>query len=416
MVVVLEYVGKLLLSLSLHERNQEISAENNNHLSTERDSPLQWDGRLASPRSGDASPHRHRKSSEGKHLMKTLANRFEKLFSNKDENPRDEVSSEVSTQSDIDHEDRVVETSDDSSFEESLELLLSRNENVEMPEDLRGGILLNQIYDVPPKDLNLILFAPNSEFQRNLAEIQGTTDFQEEPWRWKSENNKSCLKRVVTYTKAATKLVKAVKATEEQTYIKADGNGFVVFVSVDTPDVPYGNTFKIELLYKIIPEGESARLVISWAANFSHSTMMKGMIESGAKQGLKDSFEQFSTLLSQKYAAVKGVDMLDKDRVLATLETEHEKDLDLGIGYFWNITVVSTIFILLHVVFHIFLCKPSIMQGLEFEGLDLPDSFGELVTSGILVIQLERVYYMISHFVEAKLKRGNKHGFRNLVI
>ncbi|KAL1533004.1 C2 and GRAM domain-containing protein [Salvia divinorum] len=398
--------GKLLLALSLHGRYQETS------MSPESHNQLQWESRI---QNGRASPPAPRNSNEGKHLMKALAGRLEKLFHNKDEAPRDETSSELSTQSD--NEDRVMETcSEDSNFEELIEQLLqSRNEHGEMPEDLQGGILLDQSYSVSPKDLNLVLFGPNSEFRRNLAELQGTTDVQEELWRWRSEREKLRLRRAVTYTKAASKLVKAVRATEEQTYVKADCNEFAVRVKVSTPDVPYGNTVNVELLYKIMPgivpssEGEFARLVISWAVTFSQTTMMKGIIESGTRQGLMHSFEQFSTLLSQRFEVVKAVDTLDKDRVLAT---ENKGDLDLGIHYFWNFTVVSTVFLLLHVVVHIFLCEPSMIQGLEFEGLDLPDSFGELIASGILIIQLERVYYMVSHFVEAKLQRGNHHGVK----
>ncbi|KAG6389245.1 hypothetical protein SASPL_150709 [Salvia splendens] len=400
--------GELLLALSLHGRHQETSMST----SPESHNHLQGESRI---QNGYASPPAPRKSNEGKHLMKALAGRLEKLFHNKDEAPRDETSSDLSTQSD--NEDRVMETSsEDSTFEELIEQLLqSGNGNGEMPEDLRGGILLDQTYRVSPKDLNVVLFGPNSEFRRNLAELQGTSDMQEELWRWRLEREKSYLRRVVTYTKPASKLVKAVKATEEQTYVKADCSEFAVRVKVSTPDVPYGNTFNVELLYKIMPgvtsssEGESARLVISWAVTFSQTTMMKGMIESGARQGLKESFEQFSTLLSQRFEVVKDVDTLDKDRVLATMETENQGDSDLGIHYFWNFTVVSTVFLLLHVVVHICLCQPSVIQGLEFEGLDLPDSFGELITSGILIIQLERVYSMVSHFVEAKLRRGSDH-------
>ncbi|KAI7984802.1 C2 and GRAM domain-containing protein [Camellia lanceoleosa] len=55
---------------------------------------------------------------------------------------------------------------------------------------------------------------------------------------------------------------------------------------------------------------------------------------------------------------------------------------------------------------------PRELQGLEFNGLDLPDSFGELITSGIVGILLERVYNMISHFVQARFKRGSDHGIK----
>ncbi|KAL7098412.1 hypothetical protein ACP275_09G016300 [Erythranthe tilingii] len=394
-----DYVGKLLLSLSLHGGDQDHSNES----------------KLAS--SNDS--HSSRKIGESKHLMKSLAGRLEKLLHKKDEisTTSDNSSSEVSALSD--HEDSAPEPSGNfSTFEESIELVKFSKGNNETPENLPGGILLDQTFGVSPKDLNKILFAPHSDFMTNLAELQGTTDIHEEPWKLISEEGKSCLRRAVTYTKAATKLVKAVKATEEQTYIKANNNNeFAIHVIVSTPDIPYGNTFKVELLYKIIPGGvlmssssgeESARLVVSWTVNFSQQTMMKGMIEGGARQGLKESFDQFSSLLSQRFKVVK--DISDKDQMLANLETEHKSCL--AVQYFWNFTVVSTVFMLLYVLVHIFLCGSHELKGLEFGGLDLPDSFGEIITCAVLVLQLERVYYMILYFVEATLRRENDHGIK----
>ncbi|KAL7138904.1 hypothetical protein ABFS83_09G014400 [Erythranthe nasuta] len=396
-------VGKLLLSLSLHGGDQDHS--NESKLTSSNDS------------------HSSRKIGESKHLMKSLAGRLEKLLHKKDEIPTtsDNSSSEVSAAA-SDHEDSAPEPSETSStFEESIELVKSTNGNNETPENLPGGILLDQTFGVSAKDLNKFLFAPNSDFMTNLAELQGTTDIHGEPWKLISEEGgKSCLRRVVTYTKAATKLVKAVKATEEQTYIMANNNNeFAIHVIVSTPDVPYGNTFKVELLYKIIPGGglmssssgeESARLVVSWAVNFSQQTMMKGMIEGGARQGLKESFDQFSSLLSQRFKVVK--DISDKDQMLANLETEHKSCLELAVQYFWNFTVVSTVFMLLYILVHIFLCGSHELRGLEFGGLDLPDSFGEIITCAVLVLQLERVYYMILYFVEATLRRENDHGIK----
>ncbi|KAK4438558.1 C2 and GRAM domain-containing protein [Sesamum alatum] len=410
--------GKLLLALSLHGRARVTRADHPFFVqsSSESNNLLQRDGKgTASSPDAHASAAPSRKTLEGKPLMKTLAGRLEKFLTKKEQTSRVDNSSELCTSSD--YEDSLEESPSNSSFEELIALVQSRNDNVEMPENLQSGVLLDQTYVVSPEDLNMALFAPNSEFGRNLAELQGTTDFQEEPWKLKSDGI-SCLRRVVSYTKAASKLVKAVKATEEQTYLKAGRNEFAVLVSVSTPDVPYGNTFKIELLYKIMPGAglssgeESARLVVSWAINFSQNTMMKGIIESGARQGLKESFEQFSSLLSQRFKAIRASDTLDKDQVLATLENEHQSDSELAIPYFWNLTMVSTVIIFLYVLVHIFLCEPTKPQGLEFHGLELPDSVGELITCGILVIQLERVYNMISHFVEARLRRGNDHGVK----
>ncbi|KAK1294002.1 C2 and GRAM domain-containing protein [Acorus calamus] len=302
-------------------------------------------------------------------------------------------------------------------FEEALECMQSK-EGQEMPENLHGGILLDQIYIIAPKDLNSILFAPQSQFRQDLAELQGTMDYQEGPWMQK-RLELSCLIRIVTYIKAATKLVKAVKATEEQTYLKADGKEFAVLTSVSTPDVPYGNCFKVELLFKITPgpnlstEELSSHLVISWAVNFHQSTVMKGMIEGGVRQGLKESYNQFADFLAQKVKPVNSTEVeLHKDQVLASLYQEHHSDWDLAVEYFCNFTVVVTIFMGLYILVHILLSRSSVKQGLEFYGLDLPDSFGELITSGIFVLQAARVYNMILHFIQARFRKGSDHGVK----
>ena len=101
-------------------------------------------------------------------------------------------------------------------------------------------------------------------------------------------------------------------------------------MSVSTTDVPYGNSFKIELLYKIMSglelssREESSRLIVPWGMSFSHNIVMKGMIEGGARQGLKESFDQFANLLAQKFKTLDPIDSLDKDQMLATLETEQQ--------------------------------------------------------------------------------------------
>ncbi|KAK4768090.1 hypothetical protein SAY87_003231 [Trapa incisa] len=98
----------------------------------------------------------------------------------------------------------------------------------DLPEKLQGGILLDRTIAVQPYDLNRVLYGPDSQFQRDLANLQGTTDVEEGPWIWWS-GEISHLKRVVSYTRAETKLVKAVKALEEQTYMQPDGKTFCCF-------------------------------------------------------------------------------------------------------------------------------------------------------------------------------------------
>lgn len=398
--------GKILLALSLHGKNLEVPNEHALH------EPSKFKENEDHETISPEIPH-PRKSLEGKHMMKAIAGRLEKLFSKNEETIRNSDDSSDRSTTISDYEDYLEEPQISSNFEEDMEKLKSLSCNREMSANLPGGVLLDQAYKSSPKDLNLFLFAPNSQFRKDLAELQGTTGIQEGSWLWKSDDDVACLTRVVSYIKAATKLVKAVKATEEQTYTKGDGREFAIFVSVNTPDVPYGSTFKVELLYAITPgDEETSRLVISWGINFSQSTMMRGMIEKGAQQGLKESFDQFSSLLAQNIKTIDSVDVLDKDHMLANLHNENQSDWKSAIGYFCNLTVICAIFVSIYVFVHILKCKPGEIQGLEFNGLDLPDSVGEVITGGILVLLLERVFKMVSHFVQAKFQKGSDRGIK----
>ncbi|KAK6917894.1 VASt domain [Dillenia turbinata] len=302
-------------------------------------------------------------------------------------------------------------------FEEIMKTIELKDQGREVPSDLPGGILLDQLYFIAPADLNSLIFAPGSEFSQSAADAQGTTELQQGPWTL--ENDEESAKRVVTYTKAATKLIKAVKGIEEQTYLKADGKAFAVLASVNTPDAPYGSTYRTELLFCItpgpeLPSGEHcSRLVLSWRMNFIQSTIMKSMIEGGARQGLKDSFEPYATLLSQTVKVVDAKDIgSNKDQALASLQVESQSDWKLAVQYFANFTVISTVITGLYVLVHIFLAMPSTIQGLEFVGLDLPDSIGELIVSGVLILQAKQVLEFISRFMQARVQKGSDHGVK----
>lgn len=309
------------------------------------------------------------------------------------------------------------ETSINMSFDELLKAFETRHEGNEIPENLSGGILLDQVYAVAPSDLNALLFSPSSDFLQSLAEMQGTTGLEIQQWRL--ENDGEILKRVVSYTKAPTKLVKAVKATEDMAYLKADEETYAVLADVSTPEVPFGNTFRVEVLTCIMPGPElpddekSSRLVVSWRLNFVQSTMMKSMIENGAKQGLKDNYNQFSELLARNVRTVDAKYTTANNEVLSSVQPEEKSDWKLAFQIFGNFTVVSSIFAFIYVFAHIILASPSIIQGLEFPGLDLPDSAGEVVVCGVLVLQGQRVLNMIARFIQAKRQRGSDHGVKS---
>lgn len=112
------------------------------------------------------------------------------------------------------------------------------------PPPMAGGVALDQTFAVSAKALNAIMFKSGSQFVADALVALKTTGYQEEPWK---KVGSDPIRRTVTYMKAATKLVKSVKATEVQTYTRADDQGFIVHVSCDTPDVPYGSNFFIEL-------------------------------------------------------------------------------------------------------------------------------------------------------------------------
>ncbi|KQJ98783.1 C2 and GRAM domain-containing protein At1g03370 [Brachypodium distachyon] len=301
-------------------------------------------------------------------------------------------------------------------FDELLRSFESRHEGVEMPVNLQG-ILINQSYFTSPNDLNNLLFSPDSDFRRTLVQLQGCTDFTSEPWI--IGNGGETLKRVITYTTAPSKLVKAVRATEEQSYLKADGKEYSVLLSASTPDVPCGTYFRTEVLFRIMPgpeldsEQQTSHLVISWRMNFLQSTMMKGIIENGARQGLEQNYAQFLDLLSEK---VKPIDVedagSDKEQVLSSLQGGQESDWKIAFLYFCNFGVLSSLFVALYIVVHVSLVNSGAVQGLEFPGLDLPDSLSEIVMGGLLFLQVQNMYKKLMCFFQAREQKVGDHGVK----
>ncbi|KAL8117531.1 hypothetical protein AgCh_015424 [Apium graveolens] len=110
--------------------------------------------------------------------------------------------------------------------------------------------------------------------------------------------------------------------------------------------------------------------------------MMQGMIENGARQGVRESFEQHATLLAQNVRLVDPMDIAsDKEQVLASVQVEPQSDSGNWVS----------------------------IQGLEFVGLDLPDSVGEVIACFILVLQGQQVLALVSRFMHARVKRDQLH-------
>lgn len=356
-------------------------------------------------------------SKEEKPNVPTLAGRIAKIF-NKNIETTSISSIETSDLSEAESIDSVslerkfAEPASSVDFNELMRSLETREQSGEVSSGLPGGVVLERLYAIAPRELNSLLFSPDSSFFKTLADMQGSTDVQVRAWEF--ENNGESLKRTVSYVKPPTRMVKALKATEEQTYLKAKGGTFAVLSVVSTPDAPYGKTFKIEVLYCITPGPEqplgeqSSELVVSWRINFSQSTMMKSMIENGARQGIKESFDQYDKFLSR---SVKPLELKDigseKDQLLASLQVEHHSEWTLAVQYFANFTVVLAIFTWLYLLTHLCMVMPSRVQGLEFVGLDLPDSVGEIIVSILLVLQGKQVLKLVSRFMQARAQKGS---------
>ncbi|XP_074573271.1 C2 and GRAM domain-containing protein At1g03370-like [Curcuma longa] len=420
--------GEILLAIFLYQNNYEEASSGRRSFSDDKESMSEKSVELTHeihslPSSGDSELasvsglNEMDFTKEDKSMAESFIHRLFQFFGGEKIAP-------LSSTIDVDPPEKLQEVSADEQtvdvssamlYDELLKTLESKVQGAEIPENLQGGILVDHSYVIAPADLNSFLFSPSSNFWQSLAEIQGTTGLQAEPWRLESSGKR--LTRVVKYTKAATKLVKAVTATEEQTYLKADGKNYAVLASVRTPDVPFGNSFRVQLLFCITPGPElsskeqSSRLIISWCINFLQSTMMKGMIENGARQGLRESYVQFTDLLSQ---SIKLVDLKvtasDKKHILASLQTKQESDWKLALQFFGNFSVASSGFAILFILIHILLANPGAIHGLELLGLDLPDSIGEIIVCGVLVLQSEYVLYTVSRFLQARKQRGSDHG------
>ncbi|KAI4971410.1 hypothetical protein ZWY2020_002324 [Hordeum vulgare] len=308
-------------------------------------------------------------------------------------------------------------TASESNLDELLKIMESKDQGCEMPAKLANGVLVDESYVIAPAGLNSLLFSPNSDFWPAVAELQGTSGFQIEPW--KIDSNDGCLRRTLSYIKAASKLVKACKATEEQKYLKAAGNSFAVFSIVSTPDVPCGTCFKIEILYCITPgpqlssEEQTAHLTVSWRINFVQSTMIKGMIENGAKQGMSEGYAQFSEVLSQRFKVAELDDAnSNKAKILASLHTHKEPSWRLIVRFLGNFTFIFSVIIGLYVIAHLHLSRPKALNGLEYFGIDLPDSIGEVVVCAVLILQGQTILKVIKRFLNAWKQRGSDHGVK----
>ena len=74
--------------------------------------------------------------------------------------------------------------------------------------------------------------------------------------------------------------------------------------------------------------------------------------------------------------------------------------------YFGHTAVAITLLMLILLPLHILRAGPRQKTGIEFWGLDLPDSFLELIYSAIIVIMAERTVEMVYNFITFRLLKS----------
>lgn len=286
----------------------------------------------------------------------------------------------------------------------------------DLPPLLLGGTVVDHPFGCSAKELNALIFKPDSEFwtewtsgtnsRRKLASLNISS------WR-REEEKGAIINRVMTYMTPPSSLVKSVLATETYTYARADSGGYVVEVSVATPDVPYGNTFLTQLQYRIAPIGENAsRLVISWSAKFLQSTMMRGMIENGMRNGIGDTYKLFLQMITEFAPPYSEKDVeerpvaLEEKKEVASYSFLFNQYLDYG-----ALGLTLLFLVLLPVHFMKSASKWSNL-GLEFWKLDLPDSLLELLIAAIIVFSAERTVSRLYHFIASNLLKRGDHGLK----
>ncbi|XP_024386274.1 C2 and GRAM domain-containing protein At1g03370 isoform X3 [Physcomitrium patens] len=373
-------------------------------------------------------------SKEQNKAPKTLADRFTAVFNKKGRSGMDVTSKhggegststpKFSDSGSVHSPDRFPEAAEASSDDEIHTLVTSffddDDKSVEasvddFPSPLAGGVVLDQRYAISAKALSSLICKPSSSFFQELLTVQKTTEYSEEPW--KSVKNDS-IERVVSYMKAATKIIKSVKATETHTCRRLDDRGFVLDISCATPDVPCGTSFLVELQFCVMAERDlpvkekTCRLLISWRIKFLHSTMIKGMIESGARAGIKETYEIFKEILS-KYAKPISEDSWGGNLVPATQQEDTPlSDWELVRCYFGRLHVLLAFLSLIIVLLHIGFATPKVKVSLLRCGFDLPDSISEFLCSAIVVLQVERVVKMVHQFLQARFWQSGDHGVK----
>jgi hypothetical protein len=151
----------------------------------------------------------------------------------------------------VDNADRFPEGAEEVSDDETDILVTSYF------DDNGKRLVFDQRYAVSANSMSALILKASSPFFQELLAVQKTTEYVEGPWK---NGRDGILERVVTYMKAATKMIKAVKATETHTCRRIDNKGFVLNVSCSTPDVPMGSNFLVEL--QVRPFNH-----VTWGAN-----------------------------------------------------------------------------------------------------------------------------------------------------
>eukprot|EP00123_Amoebidium_parasiticum_P009356 comp19419_c0_seq1/m.22503 comp19419_c0_seq1/g.22503 ORF comp19419_c0_seq1/g.22503 comp19419_c0_seq1/m.22503 type:complete len:892 (-) comp19419_c0_seq1:9-2684(-) len=118
--------------------------------------------------------------------------------------------------------------------------------------------------------------------------------------------------RIVKYVMPPSSIVKAASATETQVCQVVEPGGSVIDVTTETPDVPFGTSFqtKVQICINRV-DGKRCILRVTAMCHFLKSSMMRGAIEKGGQQGLKQTYTEFAKSLRDQLTKKKGQRKVD---------------------------------------------------------------------------------------------------------
>jgi len=199
--------------------------------------------------------------------------------------------------------------------------------------------VLDVTYPVDARTLRSTLFDDKSSFAKAFSKHTGRSNETHGKWRHKQ----GCWERDNSYTAARTALVGAHQVLETQWMTIAKHDCCTVDACALTPDVPFGETFVTKVRVCVAPadlddaDGSGcavgARLMVSYElAWVDKPPVLKGAILSGARKGMRRSYDQYTAVLEKHLKVAPVGAAASEEAPVATTPTRPRGKLQAAVS------------------------------------------------------------------------------------